>query len=103
MPSRVHWAYITAVDNPRFDASARVSYQDLVRRKGSAQLDAASYARFIRRIEGLPIPFRKAIPMLQEIATEYGIDLKSVRIKKFRLPKHLRKNKNPMCMTRNAA
>lgn len=94
MPSRVHYVFGGNL-GPRFDQSARQVLQDLVLRKaGDALLPSAEDA-LRRRIGQLPPNFRKAIPILEEMAKGLGCPAVK-KLRKFRLPKHLRRSKNPI-------
>lgn len=101
MPSRVHWVYMATPGQPRFDSNARSFFQDSLRRKAAETLSAVAYDRLVWRIDRLPMNFRKAIPELQEIATEQGYPFIK-KLRKFRLPKRLRKTKNPIYSWKNA-
>lgn len=94
MPSRVHYVY-TGTGAPCFDAQARIYFQDQIRRKVIDTLGAREGDRIMSRIAVLPRSFRKAIPLLQDISTELGFTL-TKKLRKFRLPKHLRRAKNPI-------
>lgn len=94
MPSRTHYVIIPPMGGMRFDAAAKISLYDLIRRRSEEGLSSLYYERVASKLTKLPFNFRKAIPLLQEIAKEYKIPIPP--IKKFRLPKHLRKNKNPI-------
>lgn len=94
MPSRVHWVFMTG-NTPRFDRDARAFVFDGVRRRAATQLPAAMYRDFVHRMEDLPNNFRQALPRLMEMGAAVGwSELR--RLRKFRLPKRLRANKNPI-------
>jgi hypothetical protein len=94
MPSRVHYVY-TGAGSPRFDSSARAHFQDQLRRKVIDTLPARAADRIMTRLAVLPQSFRKAIPILEEIATEQEFTMVK-KLRKFRLPKRLRRAKNPI-------
>lgn len=94
MPSRVHYVY-TGTGAPRFDSQAREYFQDQLRRKVIDTLGSREGDRIMVRLAVLPQSFRKAIPILQEISTELGFTL-TKKLRKFRLPKRLRRAKNPI-------
>lgn len=101
MPSRIHWVYMATPGSPRFDANARAYFQESVRRKAMETLPALAYDRLTRRLDRLSMNFRKALPELLEIATEQGYTF-TKKLRKFRLPKRLRKTKNPIYSWKNA-
>lgn len=99
MPSRIHYVQITPIGPLRFDSSARVNLQDAFVRKLATIMTSTEYVRFMRvNVDRLPRSWRKAIPIIYKLAEEKGIELP--KLKKFRLPKHLRKNKNPIYCSR---
>lgn len=95
MPSRVHWVYMTLPGMPRFDQHARNSLQQSIRNKAVESMSSAAYERLLIRMDHLPRSFRKAIPALRELAIENGWTF-TKKLRSFRLPKRLRKNKNPI-------
>lgn len=95
MPSRVHWVYMAVPGQPRFDSSARQYFQEAIRRKFVETLGTVAADRQVRRLERLPLNWRKAIPVLQDIAVEHSFTF-AKKLRKFRLPKHLRRAKNPI-------
>lgn len=103
MPSRVHWVFMSSPGNPRFDHQARAFFQDALRRVAHENMNNRQVDSLALRIGGLSMNFRKAVPELQEIAIDLGFSNLSKRLRKFRLPKKLRKNKNPIFAWRQSA
>lgn len=95
MPSRVHYVYLSGPCSPRFDSQARAFFQDHLRRKVIDTLPVRVADSVIRQIGALPLSFRKALPILQAIATEQGFTM-TKKLRQFRLPKRLRRSKNPI-------
>lgn len=95
MPSRVHYVYMSGMGQPRFDSQARAYFQESIRRKCVETLGMAAAEREARRLERLPMNWRKAIPLLQEIAVGHNFTF-AKKLRKFWLPKHLRRAKNPI-------
>lgn len=95
MPSRTHWVYMATPGSPRFDNHAYAFFRDAVRRRAIDTLLDVDVDLVLARLNGLPGNFRQAIPLLREIAIEYGFPF-AKRLRKFRLPKRLRRAKNPI-------
>lgn len=101
MPSRVHYVYLVGVNNPRFDSAARAHFQDSLRRRIVEELPSRAADGVIRQMAVLPHSFRKALPILEALATEHGYPLLVKKLRKFRLPKRLRRSKNPIHSWKN--
>jgi hypothetical protein len=98
MPSRTHWMLTQSLGLPKFDAVAKSDFISLLTRRAAANFTQIRYTAFMLDMDHLPNSFRRAIPLLVEIETRYGLTqyMNSCKLTKFRLPKHLRRSKNPV-------